>query len=70
MCLCVLYVVLSEGFEGSERVMGRVNNLEKSSQGKFRATSLFLIAWGSAIYSHKYKQRTGTANPPKCKIKK
>lgn len=70
---CVLYVVLCRGLRGGgggKRVMGWVNSLQKSNQGKYRAASLFLIARGMGIYSHKYKHRTGTANPPKCKIKK
>ena len=68
--VCFLYVVLWKGFEGGERVMGWVHSLEKSNQGKYRVAGLFLIALGSSIYTLKYKQRTGTANPPKCKNKK
>lgn len=47
--LCVFMCFLCgvvKGFEGSKRVMGRVNSLEKSNQGKYRAASLFLIARG------------------------
>lgn len=69
--VCVLSVWCWEGVWGEqEGDRGRVNSLQKSNQGKCRAAGLFWIAQGPTIYRHEYKQRAGTANPHKCKIKK
>lgn len=70
-CICVFTCCVVEGWRGAVGWRRASKQFAKEQPGETQARpNLFWIAPGPTFHRQKYKQRTGTANPAKCKIKK